>query len=106
MKSLTAGAIRDPPPIINPEFAPVQPEKTPEPQPKKISRGVSTDQQSKKVETIRPNQESNKENVSRPCSRASKASTGTKTFTVDEKIDDDTSQKGDERVKMCKIKFF
>lgn len=111
MRSLTAGAVRDPPvqdkaPI--PSSVPVRPtikeSETLEPQqlPKKISRGVSTDQ--KKVRgaesEIRPTQDSqaNKENISRPCSRASKASTGTKTFTVD----DDSSQKGDERVKMCK----
>uniref|UniRef100_A0A336LVF2 CSON002108 protein n=1 Tax=Culicoides sonorensis TaxID=179676 RepID=A0A336LVF2_CULSO len=118
MKSLTAGARKDP--SYNSDegkeksgqnFVPIDPRpvqkqyenkitKETQNQLKKVSRGVSTDQRNieeVQVEgrSVQKTQE-NKENVSRPSSRASKASCGTKTFTVD----DETSQKSDDRVKM------
>lgn len=106
MRSMTAGAVKDPPEpsstmISQQPTSTKESEKVEQPQlPKKISRGVSTDQ--KKVEESKRSTEdpsSNKENISRPCSRASKGST--KTFTVD----DESSHKGEDRVKMCKCCF-
>lgn len=105
MKSLTAGAIKDSP--IQIKTSTIKDNKTVELQqmPKKISRGVSTDKTKAYGNDgqSRPAQASqfNKENISRPCSRVSKSSTETKTFTVD----DESSQKGDERVKMCKVPY-
>lgn len=102
MKSLTAGAIKDSP--VQERTLTSRESQMGELQPisRKISRGVCTDQ--KKIhradDETRPKQELqfNKENISRSSSSASKASTGIKTFTVE----DESSQKGDDRVKMCK----
>lgn len=103
MKSLTAGAIKNSPIQIASTIKDNKTVELVQQMPKKISRGVSTDKTKVYGDDgqSRPAQASqfNKENISRPCSRVSKSSTETKTITVD----DESSQKGDERVKMCKV---